>query len=186
MNTTPLPSTRFVLVRNPYFHRVDSAGRQLPYIDRDHRRHHRRQADPGEGRRRRRRPAGALPALRQLHVPEADEKRNQYHVRLWEKALGSQIALYPNLNAEDAEWRKLMRDVRFRRALSLGINRHEINEVVYFGLGKESSNTVLQRSRSVPARVPRGVDEVRRQGGQRAARLDRPHAARRRGTAPPA
>ena len=34
INTTPLPSTRFVLVRNPYFHRVDSAGRQLPYIDR--------------------------------------------------------------------------------------------------------------------------------------------------------
>jgi len=34
VNTTPLPSTRFVLVRNPYFHRVDSAGRQLPYIDR--------------------------------------------------------------------------------------------------------------------------------------------------------
>ena len=23
MNTTPLPSTRFVLERNPYFHRVD-------------------------------------------------------------------------------------------------------------------------------------------------------------------
>ena len=36
--------------------------------------------------------------------------------------------------------------MRFRRALSLGINRHEINEVVFFGLGKESSNTVLQRS----------------------------------------
>ncbi len=40
-----------------------------------------------------------------------------------------------------------MRDVRFRRALSLAINRHEINEVVYFGLAKESSNTVLQRAR---------------------------------------
>ena len=34
INTTPLPSTRFVLVRNPYFHRVDKPGRQLPYIDR--------------------------------------------------------------------------------------------------------------------------------------------------------
>jgi peptide/nickel transport system substrate-binding protein len=39
-----------------------------------------------------------------------------------------------------------MRDVRFRRALSLGIDRHEINEVVYFGLGQESANTVLPRS----------------------------------------
>ena len=25
---------RFVLVRNPYFHRIDTTGRQLPYIDR--------------------------------------------------------------------------------------------------------------------------------------------------------
>jgi len=146
MNTTPLPSTRFVLVRNPYFHRVDSLGRQLPYIDQiivgitDDK------LIPAK--------TGAGDVDLQVRYLRFDnytflkqsEKRNQYHVRLWEKALGSQIALYPNLNAEDPEWRKLMRDVRFRRALSLGINRHEINEVVYFGLGRESSNTILQRS----------------------------------------
>ena len=74
------------------------------------------------------------------------EQRNHYRVYLWEKALGSQVALYPNLNVEDPVWRTLMRDVRFRRALSLGIDRHEVNEVVYFGLGKESANTVLPRS----------------------------------------
>ena len=141
-----MPSTRFVLERNPYFHRVDSTGRQLPYIDRiivgitDDK------LIPAK--------AGAGDVDLQVRYLRFDnytflkqsEKRNQYHVRLWEKALGSQIALYPNLNAEDAEWRKLMRDVRFRRALSLGINRHEVNEVVYFGLGRESSNTILQRS----------------------------------------
>ena len=146
MNTTPLPSTRFVLVRNPYFHRVDSAGRQLPYIDRvivgitDDK------LIPAK--------TGAGDVDLQVRYLRFDnytflkqgEQRNQYHVRLWEKALGSQIALYPNENAEDPEWRKLMRDVRFRRALSLGINRHEVNEVVYFGLGRESGNTVLQRS----------------------------------------
>jgi peptide/nickel transport system substrate-binding protein len=146
INTTPLPSTRFVLVRNPYFHRVDANGRQLPYIDKiivgitDDK------LIPAK--------TGAGDVDLQVRYLRFDnytflkqsEKRNQYHVRLWEKALGSQIALYPNLNVDDAEWRKLMRDVRFRRALSLGINRHEINEVVYFGLGRESSNTVLQRS----------------------------------------
>ena len=146
INTTPLPSTRFVLVRNPYFHRVDTAGRQLPYIDRvivgitDDK------LIPAK--------TGAGDIDLQARYLRFDnytflkqgEQRNRYHVRLWEKALGSQIALYPNLNAEDPEWRKLMRDVRFRRALSLGINRHEVNEVVYFGLGRESSNTVLQRS----------------------------------------
>ena len=146
INTTPLPSTRFVLVRNPYFHRVDTAGRQLPYIDRvivgitDDK------LIPAK--------TGAGDVDLQARYLRFDnytflkqgERRNLYHVRLWEKSLGSQIALYPNENVDDPAWQKLMRDVRFRRALSLGINRHEINEVVYFGLGKESSNTVLQRS----------------------------------------
>jgi peptide/nickel transport system substrate-binding protein len=146
INTTPLPSTRFVLVRNPYFHRVDANGRQLPYIDKIIMGITDDKLIPAK--------TGAGDVDLQVRNLRFDnytflkqsEKRNQYHVRLWEKALGSQIALYPNLNVEDAEWRKLMRDVRFRRALSLGINRHEINEVVYFGLGRESSNTVLQRS----------------------------------------
>ena len=34
MNTTRPPADRFVAVRNPYFHRVDQNGQQLPYIDR--------------------------------------------------------------------------------------------------------------------------------------------------------
>ena len=34
MNTTRPPADRFVAVRNPYFHRVDERGQQLPYIDR--------------------------------------------------------------------------------------------------------------------------------------------------------
>ena len=67
-------------------------------------------------------------------------------MRLWETVSGSKIALYPNLNTADPAWRKLLRDVRFRRALSLAINRHELNEVVYFGLVKPSNNTVLPQS----------------------------------------
>ena len=146
INTTPLPSTRFVLVRNPYFHRVDRAGRQLPYIDRVI-------VNITDGK--------LIPAkagtgdvdlqARDLRFDnytflKENAKRNEYRVLLWEKGIGSQIALYPNLNVDDPAWRTLMRDVRFRRALSLGVNRHEVNEVVYFGLAKESANTVLERS----------------------------------------
>ena len=146
INTTPLPSTRFVLVRNPYFHRVDKAGRQLPYIDRVI-------VNITDGK--------LIPAkagtgdvdlqARDLRFDnytflKENAKRNEFRVLLWEKGIGSQIALFPNLNVDDPVWRTLMRDVRFRRALSLGINRHEVNEVVYFGLAKESSNTVLERS----------------------------------------
>jgi len=146
INTTPLPSTRFVLVRNPYFHRVDRAGRQLPYIDRVI-------VNITDGK--------LIPAkagtgdvdlqARDLRFDnytflKENAKRNRYRVLLWEKGIGSQIALYPNLNVDDPAWRTLVRDVRFRRALSLGIDRHEVNEVVYFGLAKESANTVLERS----------------------------------------
>ena len=67
-------------------------------------------------------------------------------VRLWEAGSGSQIALYPNLNVNDNEWRKLFRDLRFRRALSLAIDREEMNQVVYIGLAKPSNNTVMERS----------------------------------------
>ncbi|HEX6138329.1 MAG TPA: ABC transporter substrate-binding protein [Casimicrobiaceae bacterium] len=146
INTTPLPTTRFVLVRNPYFHRVDASGRQLPYIDRVIVNITDDKLIPA------RTGAGSVDLqARYLRFDnytflKQGEERNDYRVFLWQKAIGSQIALYPNLNAEDPEWRKLMRDVRFRRALSLGINRHEVNEVVYFGLGKESANTVLPRS----------------------------------------
>jgi len=73
-------------------------------------------------------------------------KRNEFDVRLWQTAKGAQLALYPDLNAKDEVYRKLLRDVRFRRALSLAINRYEINQVVYFHLVQESNNTVLAES----------------------------------------
>ena len=146
INTTPLPTTRFVLVRNPYFHRVDREGRQLPYIDRVIVNVTDDKLIPAR--------TGAGSADLQMRYLRFDnytflkqgEARNRYHVHLWEKAIGSQVALYPNQNVDDPAWQALMRDARFRRALSLGIDRHEINEVVYFGLGEESANTVLPRS----------------------------------------
>ena len=67
----PSARDRFVAVRNPYYHRVDQRGQQLPYIDRvmlevvD-------TADPGQDRRRRDRPAGARPGLQGLHLPQGE------------------------------------------------------------------------------------------------------------------
>ena len=36
--------------------------------------------------------------------------------------------------------------MRFRRALSLAIDREEMNQVVYIGLAKPSNNTIMERS----------------------------------------
>jgi peptide/nickel transport system substrate-binding protein len=69
-----------------------------------------------------------------------------YRTFLWANGAASQIALYPNLNFADPVWRKVMRDVRFRRALSMGIDRRMINRALYFGLAQEGGMTALARS----------------------------------------
>src|SRR5258707_6669756 len=145
-NTTRAPADRFVAVRNAYFHRVDQRGRQLPYIDRLVL----AIADPklipaktGAG--------DADLQARDLNFNnytflKEGEKVNSYRTLLWRAARGAHFALFPNLNANDPGWRQLLRDVRFRRALSLGIDRSLVNQVLYFGLAIESNNTVLEAS----------------------------------------
>lgn len=143
---TKLPAPRIVFVRNPYYYRIDEAGRQLPYIDRVVLTLADRRIIPAQ--------TGAGESDLQARYLNFDnytflkrgEQRNGYKVRLWRTGPGSQWALYPNLNVENPVWRKLMRDVRFRRALSLAVDRHEINEVIYFGLGIEGQNTLLPQS----------------------------------------
>lgn len=146
INTTLPPSERFVFKRNPYYHRVDPNGRQLPYVDEfvmsvAGSKLIAAKAGSGEADLQ----ARAL-QFKNYTFLKRGEKRNDFTVHRWITAKGAQMALFPNLNAADPMWSKLLRDVRFRRALSLGINRHEINQVVYFGLGIEGANTVLPKS----------------------------------------
>lgn len=146
MITTKPPADRFVAVRNPYFHRVDEQGRQLPYIDRV-------VMVVTEGKLIPAKTGAGESDLQARDINFNDytflkkgEKRNHYRTLLWRTGKGSNFALYPNLNANDPVWRKLNRDVRFRRALSLAIDRSLVNSVMYFGLGIEANNTMLPES----------------------------------------
>ncbi len=144
--TTKPPSERFVFERNPYYYRVDADGRQLPYLDRVIFQIADAKIIPAK--------TGAGEADLQARNLRFDnytflkegEKAGDYGVRLWDSVTGSKICIYPNLNVNDPGWRKLLRDVRFRRALSLAIDRHEINQVIYYGLGVEGANSVLRGS----------------------------------------
>ena len=42
-------------------------------------------------------------------------------------------ALFFNMTYADENWRKVVNDVRFRQAVSQGINRQEIIDTVYYG-----------------------------------------------------
>ena len=146
INTTEAPSERFIFQRNPYFHRVDTQGQQLPYIDRVILNITSGRLIPAK--------AGTGESDLQARYLRFDNftflRRNEtkggFKTLLWREATGSHLALFPNLNAVDVEWRALLRDVRFRRALSYAINRDELNQVVYFGLAQPSQNTVLKES----------------------------------------
>lgn len=145
-NSTSPPSERFVFERNPYFHRIDETGKQLPYIDRVVVNIADSKLVPAKTGAGDSDLQGRYLRFDNYTFLKAGEQRNDYAVRLWRTARGANIALYPNLNAEDPAWRPLLRDVRFRRALSLAINRREVNQVVYYGLASESNNTVLPQS----------------------------------------
>jgi peptide/nickel transport system substrate-binding protein len=143
---TPPPSQRYIFVRNPYYHRIDEKGQQLPYADRvifavTDASLIAAKAGLGE----------ADLQARWLKIRDYTFLRNSaktsgVRVRLWEIGSGSQLALYPNLNTNDAAWRNLFRDPRFRRALSMAIDREELNQVVYVGLATPSNNTIMSSS----------------------------------------
>ncbi len=146
INTTQPPSERYVFTRNPYYHRVDQHGRQLPYIDRVVVNIASNSLIPAKTGAGESDLQGRYLRLDNYTFLKAGEQRHNYSVRLWRTAKGSQIALYPNLNTNDPVWRELVHKADFRRALSLAVHRHEINQVIYFGLVLESSNSILPQS----------------------------------------
>ncbi|WP_299812024.1 ABC transporter substrate-binding protein [uncultured Roseibium sp.] len=137
---------RFILERNPFYHRVDTAGQQLPYIDNV-------VMTVADGK--------LIPAKAQagesnlqarnlnfadITVLKKGEKQNDYTTALWANTKGSEISILPNLTVKDPVWRELLRDTRFRHALSLAIDRKLLNRVLFFGLGKPGNDTVLPAS----------------------------------------
>ncbi|MDJ0631218.1 MAG: ABC transporter substrate-binding protein [Rhodobacter sp.] len=123
------------LVANPYFHMVDTTGQQLPYISRQDELY----ANDNEVR------------ILKLVNGEADYKSQSLTLAsaplLLEKQgdgdysvqLKPQIASYTvafNVTSEDMAKREVFGDVRFRRAMSVAMNRDAMNETAFFGQGR--------------------------------------------------
>lgn len=143
---TQPPSSRFIFERNPYFHRIDSDNKQLPYIDSVAMTVVNSKLIPAKAA------AGdsdlqarAL-GFENYAILKRGASRHDYTVHLWKSAAGAETALYPNLNVADPVWREVVRNPDFRRALSLAIDRQEINQSIYFGMADAGGNTVLPGS----------------------------------------
>lgn len=122
------------LVANPYFHQVDTAGNQLPYVSEQDEVY----INDNEVR------------ILKLVNGEVDYKSQSLQLAsaplLLEKqeAGNYQIHLKPeitlgvfgfNVTHEDEAKREVFGNVKFREAMSIAINRAELNEVAFFGQG---------------------------------------------------
>jgi len=128
------PTTqRRVFVANPYYFKVDTAGNQLPYIDY----HDERFLDKGlwpleimngnVDQKAQNMPLNIYPVLKE------DEKKGGYALQLPLGMVGPTFIF--NMTDKDPVLRKIYGDVRFRYAMSLAINRDEVNETLFLGLG---------------------------------------------------
>jgi ABC-type transport system substrate-binding protein/DNA-binding SARP family transcriptional activator len=149
------PGERVVLVRNPYYWKVDVAGNQLPYIDR---------LDI------------AIAPDKDVRVLEASQGKYTASFRatgdpkdipfLTERARSGGYYLHPRAVSGAGAWpgwivnqdfhdpsvdnweeiRDLLRDKRFRRALSHAMDRQRIIDMVWDGVGSPQQGTISPQS----------------------------------------
>src|SRR5262249_16914943 len=73
-------------------------------------------------------------------------QRGGYRVLRWSEASGGNSSVLLNWSAPDPAVRELIRDVRFRKALSLAIDREKCNEVAWRGLGTPQQATISREA----------------------------------------
>ena len=75
-----------------------------------------------------------------------NQEAGNYTVHLDTSSMGGEAYMCVNTSyTADPEKGKLLADAEFRRALSLGIDRDAINEVLFLGLGTPGSIAPLRR-----------------------------------------
>ncbi len=139
--TSPINTPQWVLERNPYYFAVDTAGNQLPYWDKivmtlaENLEVLNLRAIAGEYDWQSRHVQ-----LPKLPVLLENQKKGNYKVYLDPGQFGGSAYIAVNLTYDgDPEVAKWLRNVDFRRALSLGIDRDQINEAYFLGLGTPGS-----------------------------------------------
>src|SRR5579885_3649829 len=131
---TPPPADPMVLVRNPYYWAVDPSGQQLPYIDGLENTLYQNNevlklwiASGKIDCQIRGLDAGVYTFLKE------NEKKGDYRTLNWRAA--STDVVFFSLNAPDPVLAKLFDTKEFRQAMNLAVNRDEVLQLVWNGLG---------------------------------------------------
>ena len=128
-----------VYLANPFFHQVDTAGQQLPYINAHVERvtasvaNAKRALQNGD--------SDLLMGLTLAELPELSEISSSFTIQM--ASTGSEEQVYYSLNQVtfDNHLRRLFQDIRFRQALSLAIDRQAIIDTVYAGYARSLQAT---------------------------------------------
>jgi len=122
------------LVANPYFFMVDTAGNQLPYINE----HDEIYVNDNQVRILKLINGEVDFKSQSLQLPMApvlleNQEKGKYKVQLKPEIAAPTFTF--NVTSANPEKRKVFGDVRFRQAMSIAIDRDELNKVAFFGQG---------------------------------------------------
>ena len=146
--------TLIVLERNPFYPFIDPEGNQLPYIDKIliykvvDEEMMTAKAATGQATF-----AGHGTKTSDIPLFKLYEEKCGYKTYMWRRIHAADVTFQFNFNAlfsagnPDTELREIFWDSRFRKAMSLAIDREEINKVVYFGRAVPRQTTVLPTSK---------------------------------------
>ncbi|MBN2583719.1 MAG: hypothetical protein JXL80_11690 [Planctomycetes bacterium] len=143
-----------VAVRNPYYFKVDREGKQLPYIDVIEA----EKVERKEIRLLKLRSGNVDMQSRHLEFDDytplkQNEADGGYEIRLWANDYCGEVTFWICQQHRDPEYRELQADPRIRQALSLALNRQEIIDVVFNGLGTPAQFSVPEGSKYYNARL---------------------------------
>ena len=147
------PTTRMFVVReigtdtrlyerNPFWYAVDPEGNQLPYIDRVQstqvdKETYKLKVLNGEAT------IANWTGFENFTLFKQNEAKGGYTIELIDGQRGSQHTYHVNQTHSEPVLGEVMRDIRFRRALSLAIDRDEMNETLWSGMGVPRAGTLV-------------------------------------------
>ncbi|MEJ7651912.1 MAG: ABC transporter substrate-binding protein [Chloroflexia bacterium] len=132
--------------RNPYYWCVDTAGNQLPYIDGLT---FTTYQDPEVMKLNFQN--GNVDYVHGGHTPlgiadysglKESQERSKLELRLWDSGSGTASIFFFNFDFPEPKMRALIRNPKFRQALSHAYNRAEVQKVVYYGTGELTTGTL--------------------------------------------
>jgi peptide/nickel transport system substrate-binding protein len=155
------PENALTFERNPYYFKVDTEGKQLPYIDKivtalvENAEAVTLKILTGEVDFMR-----ETTALAKLPLYKENEEKAGFRVVLLDMHVDP-TGLIINRTYNDPTWRSVVGDVRFLQAVSMAINRQEIIDSIYYGFASLPLKTVGEElSQYNPDRANALLDEM--------------------------